>query len=142
MKEVREDRHKSKCTSQERNSIQHGNGRLLQEPIKPNPELAPYFLLPPTRPDGEVVDVPEVWLCYTGGNHYEALLKDDHPLITEDSLKERGLLQKAASMDEKKVENKISEDTDIKCDDCQFSFTSEENLKLHKEATGHKMGLC
>ena len=45
-------------------------------------------------------------------------------------------------MDEKKVENKISEDTDIKCDDCQFSFTSEENLKLHKEATGHKMGLC
>ena len=119
---------------------QHGNGRLLQEPIKPNPELAPYFLLPPTRPDGEVVDVPEVWLCYTGGNHYEALLKDDHPLITEGSLKERGLLQKAASIDEKKVENKISEETDLKCDDCQFSFTSEENLKLHKEATGHKMG--
>ena len=27
-------------------------------------------------------DVPEVWLLYSNGNHYDALIKKDNPLLT------------------------------------------------------------
>ena len=64
-------------------------GRILEEPIKPNPAMAPYSLIPPTKPNGEKVDIPVVWLTYTNCNHYDALLKDSHPLMTQGTLRER-----------------------------------------------------
>ena len=115
---------------------ENGEGSLLQETIRPNPVLSPYSLLPQTRSDGEAVDIPEVWLTYTGGNHYEALLKDDHPLITEGSLKEREMLHKSNQPDDVKEINQ-SNVTENLCDKCQFSFSSKAALVKHSETSGH-----
>ena len=90
--------------------------------------MAQYSLVPSTKPNGEKVDIPEVWLRYTNGNHYDALLKSSHPLITQGSLKERGV-QEEQSEQKQTHENK--------CDKCQFTFTSKENLEEHKQETGH-----
>ena len=97
----------------------NGEGSILKEAIRPNPAMAPYSLIPPNKPNGEKVDVPEVWLRYTGNNHYDALLKDDHPLMTHGYAEEY---------------NKNS------CDDCNFCFTSKDVLKKHQQDTGHTDG--
>ena len=110
-----------------------GEGSLLSEPITPNPEMAPYSLIPPTKPNGEKVDVPEVWLRYTNNNHYDALLKDDHPLVTQGSLKERGFPEEKIELKQKQVENDVSRKIMHKCDDCNFSFISQNTLDKHKK---------
>ena len=125
-----------------------GEGSLLHEHITPDPVLAPYSLIPPTKPNGQKVDVPDLWLLYTNGNHYDALLKDDHPLITEGSMRERGIpeepttlkyTKKPASEPGNMNENKKSRLS--KCDLCQFTFTSRASLEEHHFKTGHTDGV-
>ena len=141
------DHHQLLVTANQYNTVvqvltinENGEGSLLQETIRPNPVLSPYSLLPQTRSDGEAVDIPEVWLTYTGGNHYEALLKDDHPLITEGSLKEREMLHKSNQPDDVKEINQ-SNVTENLCDKCQFSFSSKAALVKHSETSGHSQGV-
>ena len=89
--------------------------------------MAPYCLIPPTKPNGEKVDVPEVWLRYTNKNHYDALLNEDHPLLTQGSLKERGFTEENIELKQQKVESEVSSKTINKCGDCNFSFMSKKN---------------
>ena len=105
-----------------------GEGSILKEPIRPNPAMAAYSIVPSTTPNGEKVDMPEVWLRYMNGNHYDALLKDNHPLITQGSLKERGLTEESHEM-------RLN-----KCEDCNFTFKSKDNLEEHQQKTGHTDG--
>ena len=93
--------------------------------------MAPYSLIPPTKPNGEKVDIPEVWLRYTNGNHYDALLKDSHPLITQGTLKERLAPEKVCELKQA--------DTN-KCNDCHFTFMLKSKLEEHQQETGHKDG--
>ena len=105
-----------------------GEGSIMKEPIKPNPAKTAYSLIPPTKYNGEKVDMPEVWLRYTNGNHYDALLPDSHPLISQGSLKEKGLIE-----DPCEVKQNM-------CDDCNFTFTSKGNLKKQMQQPGHTDG--
>ena len=109
----------------------NGEGSILNEPIRPNPNMASYSLIPATKPNGEKVDVPEVWLRYTNNNHYDALLKDDHPLITQGSLKEKEFIEETNESKQNNINYRK------KCDDCKFYFTSTRALEKHQEETGH-----
>ena len=119
---------------------ENGEGSILQEPIRPNPALAPYCLIPPTKPNGEKLDVPEVWLRYINNNHYDALLKDDHPLMTCGSLKERGFPKEPEVLKKNIAENKTFDHMEPKCDDCNFCFTSKDALEKHHKDTSHTNG--
>ena len=58
-------------------TIDHeGTGTVLDEAFTPNPDLKEFALVP------EGANVKEIWLLYTNGNHYEALIEEDDPLIT------------------------------------------------------------
>ena len=48
----------------------------------PDERLQHASLLPRSRSDGKSIDVPDVWLLYSNGNHYDALIKEDNPLLT------------------------------------------------------------
>ena len=52
-----------------------GNGTVLKEPFTPNPALKEFALVP------EGAKVKEVWLLYTNGNHYDALITADDTLV-------------------------------------------------------------
>ena len=119
-----------------------GEGSLLHETITPDPKLAPFSLLPPTKPNGEKMDVPEVWLLYTNGNHYDALLKDDHPLMTDGSMKERGFSEEPTKLKYRKTNTNKNEPEFNKpvmkeCDYCEFTFFNKASLEEHKYNTGH-----
>ena len=53
-----------------------GNGTVLREPFTPNPALKEFAVVP------EGAKVKEVWLLYTNGNHYDALIEEDDSLLT------------------------------------------------------------
>ena len=59
---------------------EHGNGSLVS--FKPDPRMAQFSLLPATKPNGEKIEVEEVWLIYTNGNHYDALISEDGQIMT------------------------------------------------------------
>ena len=59
-----------------------GGGSIQKEPFIPDNKMQNKSVLPEYRKDGKKTDVPEVWLLYTNGNHYDALVKEDNPLIT------------------------------------------------------------
>ena len=59
-----------------------GNGSLLHQPFTPDPRMADYALLPARKPNGDKVEVEEVWLLYTNGNHYDALIAEDGIVMT------------------------------------------------------------
>ena len=54
-----------------------GNGTIFKEPFKPDPRLRQYALL-----EAELTEMQDMWLLYTNGNHFDALIRKDHPLIT------------------------------------------------------------
>ena len=54
-----------------------GEGTVLKEPFLPDPRLSEYALLPADK-----TDMREMWLLYSNGNHYDALVSKDHPLLT------------------------------------------------------------
>ena len=58
-------------------TIDHkGNGTVLKEPCSPNPTLKEFAVLP------ETANVKDIWLLYTNGNHYDALITAYDPLLT------------------------------------------------------------
>ena len=61
---------------------EHGNSRLLHKLFKPTPRLAKFSFLPAKKPNGYKLEVEEVWLLYTNGNHYDALVAEDSKIVT------------------------------------------------------------
>ena len=59
-----------------------GEGSIQKQPFVPDARLKKSALLPEFRKDGGKVDVPQVWLLYTNGNHFDTLTKKDDPIIT------------------------------------------------------------
>ena len=59
-----------------------GEGSIQKQPFVPNNRMKQSALLPEFRKDGRKVDAPQVWLLYTNGNHFDALLKQDDPIFT------------------------------------------------------------
>ena len=54
----------------------------MKTPCTPNPALKEFALLP------EGANVKDIWLLYTNGNHYDALITVDDPLITISSIED------------------------------------------------------
>ena len=59
-----------------------GEGTVLRTPISPNPELKEFAKLP------EDANVQDIWLQYTNGNHYDALLKKNSSFLSQGTLQE------------------------------------------------------
>ena len=90
-----------------------GEGSIQKEPFVPDPRLKKAALLPEFRSDGHKVEVPEVWLMYNG-NHYDALIKDDDPLITRGTIQECPVWHlDDKEIDPKKLSEKDNDSTDI-----------------------------
>ena len=93
--------------------------------------MAQYSLLPATKPNGENIEVEEVWLIYTNENHYDALISEDGQIIKlgtlDDNIEmedqdmqdflEKYEYDKADKTDNSKnkdINNEIKADTDTK----------------------------
>ena len=103
-----------------------GNGRLLHEAFKPDPRLVDFSFIPAIKPTGEKMDAEEVWLMYTNGNHYDALVSDDGKIMelgTVESI-EKG---KAEVIDLEKIKEPseivVKESTKNKPKDNPLSFS-------------------
>ena len=59
-----------------------GNGTIMKTPCTPNQALKHFAMLP------EGANVKDIWLLYTNGNHYDALIAADDPLITISSIED------------------------------------------------------
>ena len=56
---------------------QKGEGTVLKESFIPDPRLSDYANLPADK-----TEMRELWLMYSNGNHYDALVSKEHPLLT------------------------------------------------------------
>ena len=61
---------------------EYNNGSLLHESFKPDPRLAEFSLIPARKPNGDKIEVEEVWLLYSNNNHYDALVAEDSKIMT------------------------------------------------------------
>ena len=59
-----------------------GNGSIMKTPCTPDPALKEFSVLP------EGTDVKDIWLLYTNGNHYDALIAVDNQLIPNGSIED------------------------------------------------------
>ena len=127
-----------------------GNGSLLPEPFKPDPRMASFSLLPSTKPNGEKMDVEEVWLLYTNGNHYDALIAEDGKIITlgtlesienSNELNEEDLFDEIVS--EKLVIKEAQVEVDNQLDKLEDESMSKKEkdlkIKLTKEVKDHNI---
>ena len=92
--------------------------------------MAQYSLLPATKPNGEKIEVEEVWLIYTNENHYDALISEDGQIMTlgtldniemedqdmQDFLEkyEYDKADKTDNFKNKDINNEVKADTDTK----------------------------
>ena len=100
-----------------------GEGTVLKEPFLPDPRLSEYALLPADK-----TDMREMWLLYSNGNHYDALVSKDHPLLTVgiiNEMKQNGEVHKDVIED---GENGII-DKDKLIDDLQKRLKQSEQCK-------------
>ena len=114
---------------------ERGNGSLLHQPFRPDPRLADYALLPATKPNGEKVEVEEVWLLYSNGNHYNALIAEDGKIMTMgiiNNLEQESDLEKYLNdIDEvTKVENLTSKEKE---EESNVHIKLKQEIKDHNE---------
>ena len=119
---------------------ERGNGSLLYQPFRPDPRLADYALLPATKPNGEKMEVEEVWLLYTGGNHYDALIAEDGVIMTlgtignleKDSYLEE-LLDVAKEVEKSEEKSSVTEPRNIQKEDTDINTKLNQEIKNHNE---------
>ena len=81
-----------------------GEGTILKEPFIPDPRLSEYALIPADK-----TEMREIWLLYSNGNHYDALLSKDHPLLTTGIISE--------TKGDKEIQKEINDDDDTNIKD-------------------------
>ena len=76
-----------------------GNGTILKDPFVPDKRLTDHANL-----KSDKTEMIEMWLLYTNGNHYDALIKKTHPLITMGTMEDMGV-EKEVIKENVKVSN-------------------------------------
>ena len=66
-----------------------GEASVFKDPIIPDPRLSKFALLPPDK-----TEMKDIWLMYSNGNHYDALIAKNHPLLTMGTIAEMELNEK------------------------------------------------
>ena len=94
---------------------QDGRGSIMKEPFMPDPRLAEFARLP-----ADQTQTRDMMLMYSNGNHYDALIGKDHPLLTmgtisdmdhEEIVKETGQTKKLEEKDNSKHGDKEKDKT-------------------------------
>ena len=103
-----------------------GNGTIMKSPCTPNPALKEFAMLP------EEANVKDVWLLYTNGNHYDALITADDPLMTIGTIEdiEKNDDEKESMANEKKITEEKKEEK-FSCDKCEKIFLKKDAKNLH-----------
>ena len=99
-----------------------GNGSVMKTPCTPNPALKEFALLP------EGTDVKDIWLLYTNGNHYDALIAVDDQLITIGSIED---IEKTDVINKEKCTNDNEKIEMLPCQKCPKVFQKERARDLH-----------
>ena len=85
-----------------------GKGSTLMEPLVPDPRLEEFAHL---RADKN--KMRDLWLLFSNGNHYDALISEDHPLLTlggiQDANGDKDVSKKAGEFDAKNNEKSHSD---------------------------------
>ena len=103
-----------------------GEGSILKEPFSLD-----YALL-----KSDKTEMQEMWLLYSNGNHYDALIKKDHPLLTLGTLGEMeqdANLNEAATEQENKSEEKHYKYKEDTVNDLKKKLKESEHSKLKVE---------
>ena len=114
-----------------------GNGTVLKEPFTPNPALKEFALVP------EGAKVKEVWLLYTNGNHYDALITEGDTLLNVGTIEdtEKAAINEAEMIvdenEEKDKAENITENTTVTVEPREMETNepneSDEKDKIIKE---------
>ena len=83
-----------------------GNGTIQSQPFVPDSRLDEFALL-----SAEGTEMRELWLQYSNGNHYDALVKQDHPVLTSavegDVNKDKNVAKKVLRTRKRKLAKRI-----------------------------------
>ena len=99
-----------------------GNGSIMKTPCTPDPALKEFSVLPVGT------DVKDIWLLYTNGNHYDALIAVDDQLITIGSIED---IEKTDVINKEKPTNDNEKKEKFPCQKCQRVFEKEKARDLH-----------
>ena len=79
-----------------------GEASIFKEPIMPDPRLNEFAMLAAHK-----TEIKDMWLMYSNGNHYDALIAQDHPLLTMGTIAEMATIEQVEEKGDDEHEDTI-----------------------------------